>query len=218
MEGTTPSSSRNDDRHPSSSHDHHQHAHPAGRRIRHLLLVALVAAAFYVALDGVSDPRSVYVCDVPEYGTGRPRECSSPDDASSCVGLTLMPSSDGAGDEDDGPAASAAASRCVMSSCGYKLLPHVEVSVAGASDPFDPRAASPRSSFLSVASVFYGLVPYLGVLYLAAFLATGDIVPLTRFVVWGMIAVLNSQVFKPMFNQERPTGSCLYFESYGMPR
>ena len=202
-ERTSSSSSRNNERRPSaSSSHHHQHAHPAGRRIRHLLLVALVAAAFYVALDGISDSRSVYVCDVPEYDTGRPRECSSPDDVSSCVGL----------------AASAVASRCVMSSCGYKLLPHVEVSVAGTSDPFDPYAASSRASFLSVASVFYGLVPYFGVLYLVAFLATGDIVPLTRLVVWGMIAVLNSEVFKPMFNQERPTGSCVYFESYGMPR
>jgi hypothetical protein len=184
-----------------------------GRIIRRLLLVALVAAAIYVALHGVAESRSVYVCDAPEPDTGRMRACSSPDDVGSCAGLTT--SGDGG---DDGDGGGPAASRCVPSSCGYKLLPHVEVSVAGSSDPLDPDAASPPTSLLSIASVFYGLVPYLGVMYLFLFLATGDVVPLTRFFVWGMIAVLNSEVLKPLFDQKRPAGSCLYFESYGMPR
>ena len=193
-------------------------SHAPGRRIRHLLLVGLVAATFYVAFDGVAENRSVYVCDVPEYDTGYPRECSSPDDVSSCVGLPSSSHGEDGEDGEDGGDGEPAASRCVPSSCGYKLLPHVEVSVAGASDPFDPDAAQSHTSFPSVVSMFYGLVPYFGALYLMAFLATGDVVPLTRLFVWGAIAVLNSEVFKPMFDQKRPAGSCLYFETYGMPR
>ncbi|KAL3823014.1 hypothetical protein ACHAXA_005202 [Cyclostephanos tholiformis] len=66
-------------------------------------------------------------------------------------------------------------------------------------------------------SIFYGIVPYIGVLYLASFLATGNISYLTRLFVWGMIATLNEVIFKRIFDQRRPSGSCLYFESYGMP-
>ena len=176
--------------------------HP-GRHLRHLLLVASVAFLIYSVFRDVAQSRDVYVCDVPEYDSGELRRCMSPDDVESCVGLTDV---DGIG------------STCVVSSCGYKLLPHVDVSVAGSSDPFDPRAATSPTSFLSVASMFYGIVPYVGVLYLLLFLAMGDIAYLTRLVIWGMIAVLNEEVFKNLFDQRRPTGSCLYFESYGMPR
>lgn len=176
--------------------------HP-GRHLRHLLLVASVAFLIYSVFRDVAQSRDVYVCDVPEYDSGELRRCMSPDDVESCVGLTDV---DGIG------------SACVVSSCGYKLLPHVDVSVAGSSDPFDPRAATLPTSFLSVASMFYGIVPYVGVLYLLLFLAMGDIAYLTRLVIWGMIAVLNEEVFKNLFDQRRPTGSCLYFESYGMPR
>ncbi len=209
-EGTPP----RDERRPSR-------AAAGGARVRRLLLVALAAAAIYVAFRGVasSSPRSVYVCDVPERDTGYLRECSSPYDVASCAGLP-PPSDSGGGDGGDvgGGGGGPAASRCVLSSCGYKLLPHVEVSVAGTSDPLDPDAAPSPTSFLSVASVFYGLVPYFGALYLMLFLGNGDIVHLTRLFVWGMIAVLNSKVFKPLFDQKRPMGSCLYFETYGMPR
>ena len=62
------------------------------------------------------------------------------------------------------------------------------------------------------------VVPYwMGFLYLVLFLALGDLVPLTRLVVLGMIAVLNDLVIKKFIKQKRPIGSCLYFKSYGMP-
>jgi hypothetical protein len=118
----------------------------AGRTIRHLLLVALVAVATYLALDGVAESRAVYACDVPESdddddaaAAGPPllRMCSSPDDVTSCLGLY---------DGDGAPLS------CAVSSCGFKLLPHVDVSVIGLSDPLDPDGATSTTSFPSIAS------------------------------------------------------------------
>jgi hypothetical protein len=178
-----------------------------GRIIRYVLLIVLIVAASYLAFYGVTESRDVYVCDVPEDEMTTPsvlRECSSLDDTTSCLGLF---------DEYDNE------SKCVLSSCGYKLLPHVDVSVSGSSDPLDPNASTSTLSFLSMISIFYGIVPYLvGLMYMAYFLATGHISALTRFVVWGMIATSNEVIFKNIFDQRRPVGSCLYFESYGMPR
>jgi len=145
--------------------------------------------------------RTVFICD-----TGNELEmtqCSSLEDAATCADLK----------DANGNVAS-----CIESSCGFRLFPHIDISIAGTSDPYDATAATSTTSFVSVMSVFYGIVPYLmGFVYLISFLASGNLIPLTRLVVLGVIAMMNEGIFKNLVKQHRPEGSCLYFSSFGMP-
>ena len=148
--------------------------------------------------------RTVYICDTDS--KSELTQCQSSDDVTTCGDLNLI--------DADGNVAS-----CIKSSCGYRLFPHIDISIAGSSDPYDSTAATTTTSFLSVMSVIYSIVPYLmGFVYLVLFLASGDLVPLTRLVVFGVISMMNEVIFKQLIQQKRPEGSCLYFTSFGMPR
>lgn len=131
-------------------------------------------------------------------------QCSGLDDLTTCTSYQ----------DSDGNEAT-----CIESSCGYKLFDHIDISIAGSSDPRVDEDANPNDSFVTVLAVAYSLVPYaVAFVYLVLFLSTGSLVPLNRFVVFGAIAVLNEAVFKRIVKERRPEGSCLYFQSYGMPR
>lgn len=175
-----------------------------GKHIRWLLLAAVLSYFIYFLVHGLSEPpssRAVHICD-----TGNELEliqCNSTEDVTTCANLLDI----------NGNVAT-----CVESSCGYQLFPHIDVSIAGSSDPYDEDAATSTTSFLSVVSVFYSLVPYLlGFVYLVEFLAFGNLVPLSRLVILGVIAITNEVIFKNLVKQNRPEGSCLYFLSFGMP-
>ena len=177
-----------------------------GKHIRWIFLLGILSYFLYFIVHGIiSDSpssRVVYICD-----TGNDvelQECQGLDDVATCAELT----------DADGNAAT-----CIESSCGYKLFPHIDISIAGSSDPYDPDAATSTTSFATVCSVIYSLLPYLmAFLYLVLFLASGNFVPLTRLVVFAFISVMNEGIFKHLIKQNRPEGSCLYFKSYGMPR
>lgn len=169
-----------------------------GKHIRWLLLAAVLSYFIYFLVHGLSEPpssRAVHICD-----TGNELEliqCNSTEDVTTCANLLDI----------NGNVAT-----CVESSCGYQLFPHIDVSIAGSSDPYDEDAATSTTSFLSVVSVFYSLVPYLlGFVYLVEFLAFGNLVPLSRLVILGVIAITNEVIFKNLVKQNRPEGSCLYF-------
>ena len=109
--------------------------------------------------------------------------------------------------------------QCIQSSCGRPLFPHIGVSYAGSSDPFDPDAATSTSSPLTILMILYSLVPYILLMYfIAHFLALGNVVPLTRLGMIVFTSLVNDALLKNIVKQSRPTGSCLYFHSYGMPR
>lgn len=175
-----------------------------GKHIRWLLLAGVLGYLVYFLYDGITEPasaRSVYLCDTGD--DNEMLQCSSLDDVTTCSGYT----------DADGNAAT-----CIESSCGYRLFHHIDVSIAGTSDPFDADAATSPTSFLSAMMIFWGLVPYImGAVYLVLFLASGDMTPLTRLLVLGVISIMNDFIFKKLVKQHRPTGSCLYFLSYGMP-
>lgn len=131
-------------------------------------------------------------------------QCTSTNDVTTCANVLDLNGNEAA---------------CIQSSCGYRLFPHIDISIAGSSDPYDANGGTSPTSFLSVVSILYSLVPYLlGFVYLVMFLAFGSLVSLTRFVVLGVIAAVNEGVFKQLVRQNRPEGSCLYFLSFGMPR
>ena len=152
----------------------------------------------------MSDPPSanaLYICDTNNYE--ELTQCQGLDDETTCANLL----------DADGNVAT-----CIQSSCGFKLFDKLDVSVAGSSDPYSADGANDPTSFLSVMSIFYGVAPYLlGFIYVTTFLITGSIVPLTRLIVFGAIAVINETVFKNIVAQKRPIGSCLHFKSFGMP-
>jgi membrane-associated phospholipid phosphatase len=170
---------------------------PTGKHIRYALLLAVVSYLIYFLYTGISsDPSSTNVVFICNTDTFQMTECSGLDDVTTC------------GNE----------ATCIESSCGYKLFDHIDISIAGSSDPYDEDGATSTTSFFTVASVFYSLVPYLlGFIYLVLFLMSGNLVPLMRFFVFGVISVMNEGIFKHILQEERPTGSCLYFKSYGMP-
>lgn len=156
--------------------------------------------------------RAVYICDTASDDdvvddvhvlSEDLTQCLSLDDVTTCANLKN---------------ANGGVATCIESSCGYRLFPKIDISVAGSSNPYDPYAATSKSTFLAAVSIFYGLVPYLCIVYLPLFLLTGDLVPLTRLVVLGMISIINEGIIKHLIEQPRPTGSCLYFLSFGMPR
>lgn len=178
---------------------------PPGVYIRWLVLLGLLSYFLYFLITGIkSNPPSsnaVYICDTNN--ESELTQCQSLDDETSCANLV----------DGDGNVAT-----CIQSSCGYKLFDMLDVSVAGTSDPYSSEDANDPTSFLSVMSIFYGIVPYLaGFIYIVWFLASGSIVPMTRLVVLGVIALINDEILKKIVVQERPMGSCLHFKSYGMP-
>lgn len=187
-----------------------------GRHIRYLLLAACLSYLIYFIVSGViTEPissRTVYICDTSSGDNDinndlllseELTQCSSLEDVITCANLKN---------------ANGSTATCIESSCGYQLFPKIDISVAGSSDPYDPNATTSTTSFLAAISIFYGLVPYLCVIYLPLFLISGSLVPLTRLVVLGMIAIMNEGIIKNLFEQPRPTGSCMYFLSFGMPR
>ena len=164
-----------------------------GRHIRYVCLIAVYVYFIYFLVTGIqeqSSERSNFICSGDESATTSLKQCNGLDDYTTCGdGIT-----------------------CIESSCGYKLFNHIDVSVAGSSDPYEESGATSTTSFLSVMSIFYGLMPYLfAFIYVILFLTFGDLVSLSRLVVLGVISIVND-------TQYRPTGSCLYFSSYGMPR
>lgn len=187
-----------------------------GRHIRYLLLVAFLSYLIYFIVHGIitepSSSRTVFICDTASgdddvvndgVKIDEMTQCLSLEDVTTCANLKN---------------ANGSAALCIESSCGYKLFPKIDISIAGSSDPYDPYAATSTTSFLAVVSIFYGLVPYLCIIYLPLFLVSGDLVPLSRLVVLGIIAVMNEGILKNLVEQPRPSGSCLYFLSFGMPR
>ena len=178
-------------------------SYPIKGRHRYGLLAGITGYLIYFLYIGIShDPTAsnkVYICN-----TNQMIECTSSNDISTCSSFT-----DANGNE----------ASCIESSCGYKLFDHIDVSIAGSSDPLSKEKATSPHSLLTVFAVAYSLIPYAAaLLYLVLFLSTGSLVPATRFVVLGIIAILNEVVFKRIVKEERPIGSCLYFQSYGMPR
>lgn len=171
-----------------------------GRHIRYICLIAVYAYFIYFIVTGIQEPtseRSIFICSINESTTTSLTQCNGLDDYTTCG---------------DG-------NTCVQSSCGYKLFNHIDVSVAGSSDPYKNSGATSTTSFLSVMSIFYGLIPYVfAFIYVIMFLTFGDLVSLSRLVVLGVISIVNDGILKQFFSQYRPTGSCLYFSSYGMPR
>ena len=113
-----------------------------------------------------------------------------------------------------------AGATCVRSSCGRPLFNRIGVSYAGSSDPFDPDAATSTGSLDTILSLVYSLVcPYvLGVYFSCRFLASGNVISLNRLTMMGVLSFTNDKLIKNFVRQPRPTGSCLYFHSYGMPR
>jgi hypothetical protein len=175
-----------------------------GTHLRYALLTGILAYLIYFLYSGISnDPptsNALYICNTQQQMV----QCSGIDDLATCQDYT-----DVHGD----------LSACIESSCGYKLFDHIDISIAGSSDPLDDADGTSPTSLSTVLAVAYSLVPYaVAFVYLVLFLGTGSLVPLTRFVVFGAIAVLNEAVFKRIVKEQRPVGSCLYFQSYGMPR
>jgi hypothetical protein len=140
------------------------------------------------------------------------------DDQNRDAGRTMMTRCDGL--DDAATCDAAAGAKCVRSSCGRPLFRHVGVSYAGSSDPFDPDAATSTGSLVTVLSLVYSLIcPYLlGAYFSCHFLASGNVISLARFGMIGFLSFTNSKLLKNIVRQPRPTGSCLYFHSFGMPR
>ncbi len=136
----------------------------------------------------------VYVCSVP-LPQGVPRECSGPLDVTTCADLE--------------------ASVCTRSSCGYKLAEYIDISVAGAPDPW---AKPTPTDATAAAMVAWSLVPYALVLVMVAWvLYAANTTSLACLALILVSTAVNEGVIKHIFKQPRPTGSCLYFMSCGMP-
>ncbi|KAL7476220.1 hypothetical protein ACHAW6_002097 [Cyclotella cf. meneghiniana] len=178
---------------------------PTGTHLRYALLLAVLGYLVYFLYSGISqDPAAsnvVFLCDTND--AQEMVSCLGLDDAATCSSFR---------DANGNVAA------CIESSCGYKLFDHIDISIAGSSDPFSEDGATSTTAFLAVMSVLYSLVPYaVAFVYLVTFLLSGSLVPFIRLVVFGFIAVLNEGIFKQLVKQNRPVGSCLYFQSFGMP-
>ena len=104
-----------------------------GRHLRVGLLLAILAFLGYVLYNGFREgpsEREVFICDGDT--SDKMVECSGLDDQSCASGAP-----------------------CIRSSCGYKLFPHIDASVAGSSDPYKEDAATNPRSFVAVMSEFY---------------------------------------------------------------
>ena len=171
------------------------------RHVRLFLLGGIFVCLLYLTLACISEGSSerVYLCNTTgtSVAGGGPSfvECGGLDDSTSCASGT----------------------KCVRSSCGFKLggWVKIDVSVSGASDPLGP--PTPTDA-LSIAMVFYSIVPYLlGVFLAAALVFAGDTATLSCLALFGLTTLVNEAVFKKLVQQRRPPGSCLYFHGFGMP-
>ena len=136
----------------------------------------------------------VYVCSVP-LPDGAPRKCNGPLDVATCADLE--------------------GSVCVRSSCGYKLAEYIDISVAGAPDPW---ATPTPTDAMAAAMISWSLVPYALVVVMVVWVLYAA--NTTSLACLGLIlvsTVVNEGVVKHIVKQDRPTGSCLYFQSWGMP-
>ncbi|KAL3762623.1 hypothetical protein ACHAW5_001216 [Stephanodiscus triporus] len=181
--------------------------------LRWLCLLALVSyimrflvRGFEAIADEEGEMAGIFVCD--DYHQNR----------EITAGTTTMTRCDGL-DDDATCDALAGGSKCVRSSCGRPLFRRIGVSYAGSSDPFDPDAATSAGSLIATSSLVYSLVcPYAMVAYFVChFLASGNVISLVRLCMMAFLELANGVLFKDVVRQPRPTGSCLYFHSYGMP-
>ena len=173
-----------------------------GKHLRWLCLLGYISYEVYFLVRGLvmlkneeGEMAGIFICDnsSDEVMT----QCSGLDDTSTCSwGL-----------------------ECIRSSCGRPLFPHVGVSYAGSSDPFDHSAATSTQSLATIVSLGYSLVPYLlTIFFVVRFLAMGNVALLTRLGLMGFAVLVNDVALKNLLTEPRPTGSCLYFHSHGMPR
>ena len=123
---------------------------------------------------------------------------------------------------DDTTTCSNSNDECIHSSCGRRLFPGIGISYAGTSNPFDDASSQTSStmSFITIIAIGYSLLcPYLiGIYYICKFLSCGNVIVLTRLGMIVFASLINDILFKNIIHQYRPLGSCLYFDSYGMPR
>lgn len=174
-----------------------------GKYVRWLCLVALISYQIYFFIHGSimvknkeGEMAGIFICNNAHQNIGM-AQCTGLDDATTC----------GAGIP------------CIRSSCGRPLFPHIGISYAGSSNPFDPDSATSPNSFITTMSLLYSLVPYILRMYFTIhFLALGNVIPLTRLGLMVFASLMNDALLKSVLKQPRPTGSCLYFHSYGMPR
>ena len=162
-----------------------------------LRLMALLAFVVLVLTLGIQEGTSgqeivVYICDIE----GTMRECAGEDDVATCADLGNNIA-------------------CVESSCGHQFANHIDISVSGAADPLEEGTPTDtKSGFM----IFWSFIPYaLMIVLLVTFLLVADTTTLSFIFLPGIIAVVNEVLFKQILSQHRPTGSCLYFKSYGMP-
>mmetsp|Transcript_5431 Transcript_5431/g.13595 ORF Transcript_5431/g.13595 Transcript_5431/m.13595 type:complete len:396 (-) Transcript_5431:149-1336(-) len=175
-----------------------------GKYLRWLCVVSWISYQIYFIVHGLAllknkegEMAGIFTCDISDDIMGMMTECAGLDDITTC---------------------GAAGAQCVRSSCGRPLFPHIGVSFAGSSDPFDADSATSTESFVTSLSLLYSLVPYILLIYFSIYLlAFGNVVPLTRLGLMGFISLVNDALLKNLVKQPRPTGSCLYFHSYGMP-
>ena len=175
-----------------------------GIYLRWICLLAFISYQAYFFLYGSillnnneGEMAGIFICDNNSNNDDVLTQCAGSDDMETC----------GSGIE------------CIRSSCGRPLFVHIGISYAGSADPFDSDAATSTHSFTTIASLVYSLIPYaLIVLFSIQFLALGNVVPLTRLGLIGFVLLIDDGLLKNIIKQPRPTGSCLYFHSYGMPR
>lgn len=169
-----------------------------GLSLRLILLGCLFAVVYVVALAGSfgnssSSSLNVFLCNTTTTMT----ECKGLDDVTTCVGV------------DEGVA-------CVESACGYQLGKGLDISVSGADDPLDEEGTP--TDVESGWMIFWSVVPYALIFGLfAIFLFAGDTTTLSFIFLLALVAIINEGILKHAISQNRPIGSCIYFESYGMP-
>lgn len=193
---------RDEERTTSRNQTHDKHNMMRGIYARWLCLIVLIVYKIYFLIRGFlqiknqgGEMAGIFICNNPNDDVLT--KCSGLDDYTTC----------GDGIE------------CIASSCGRPIFPGIGISYAGTSDPYDANAGTSTQSIITIMALFYSLIPYLLQMYFGIhFLAWGNLVSLTRLGIMGFLSVMNDAVLKHIVEQSRPTGSCLYFHSYGMPR
>jgi membrane-associated phospholipid phosphatase len=166
-----------------------------GERFRRRLLLALAVTVAALVLRAmlVAPPGAVYICSRAALDGGL-LECGGLSDAATCAGIGAA---------------------CVRSSCGHQLAQGIDVGVSGAADPWGP--PTPTNAF-SVLMIAYGLVPYaLAVALVGWLLHAANTTALACVGLLIVSTALNEGIIKHLVSQHRPMGTCLYFQSYGMP-
>ena len=115
--------------------------YPNGKHIRWTILLGIILYTAYFIIDTIlnepPDTRIVYICDTSGNDNSDTStamtQCLGPEDVTTCTNLF----SNGDGNDNDSNDVP-----CIASSCGYKLFPHIDISIAGSSDPFNANAAT----------------------------------------------------------------------------